>query len=432
MTSIPKSLLETIRSGDCIAFVGAGFSGAAGLPSWSGLLTELADRPEVSPKHRAHVRALVDLKTAHAYDEAAQAIEDTLTRPVFARELAARLQRPEILPEPMQRRLRWLQGIPFRAIVTVNFDGLLSGRTPSATGYRGVLLPEARNPWWKGFFNRATASVPVLKLHGDVGSPETIVITRRDYRRLLYASPGYQVFVRALLANHPVLYLGFSFTDAYINEIRSEILALVGYDGQGPVAHAIVNDVPELTREHYLRHEGVRMLTYDTKKGQDFSGFDEILREIHDETNPISHFGKLLRQKRLLWVDPNPGNNEHIARFFALSKEVAAVARTPFHIHTVATADEGLQALAAAAAGSSPFDLVISHWGGARAPTAVRLLEGMRRQDLRSPVLIFSSQHHAETRKTEALALGAQGYYFSNDGLLRGIERVLNTGEDRE
>jgi hypothetical protein len=136
--------------------------------------------------------------------------------------------------------------------------------------------------------------MPVIKIHGDVGSPETIVITRKDYRRHLYNNPGYQVFLRAMLANHPVLYLGFSFTDAYLNEIRSEILALLGYGGDGPVAYAIINDIPQLTREHYLRHEGIDILTYDTRGGTDFSGFDLLLRELHDQTNPLFHFGSLL------------------------------------------------------------------------------------------------------------------------------------------
>jgi hypothetical protein len=292
-----------------------------------------------------------------------------------------------------------------------------------------VLLPEASNPWWKGLFRSGAAvDMPVIKIHGDVGSPETIVITRKDYRRHLYNNPGYQVFLRAMLANHPVLYLGFSFTDAYLNEIRSEILALLGYGGDGPVAYAIINDIPQLTREHYLRHEGIDLLTYDTRGATDFSGFDLLLGEIHDQTNPLFHFGSLLAEKRLLWVDPKPGNNEHITRFFGLAKEVAAVRPSSFHIESVPNAEDALRCLQAAADSSSPFDLMITHWGrsGGQLPVAVRLLEGMRKQDLRCPVLVFSRARDANVRKPQALALGAQGYCFTDDGLLRAIEHVLS------
>lgn len=427
LPSVPETLIDAIRSGDCIALVGAGFAGAASLPSWRALLSDLAERPELEPSLRAHVHALLGIGTAHAYDEAAQSLEDALSRAVFAAELAARLRQPA-LPEAMERRLRWLRGIPFRAIVTTNFDGLLTGSTPVPGAYRDVLRPEAKNPWWKGFFRtNAALDVPVLKIHGDIRSPETVVITRRDYRRLLYNNPGYQGFLRAMLANHPVLYLGFSFTDAYLNEIRSEILALLGYDGGGPVAHAIINDIPELTRGHYLRHEGIHILTYNTKGGTDFSRFDDLLGEIHDRTNPLFHFGGLLAQKRLLWVDPNPGNNVHLERFFVLSKEVAAVDRSSFHLESVTNAEDALSRLEATAA-SSPFDLVITHWGQNQGPTptAVRLLEGLRRQDLRCPVIVFATRKYAGTCKPQALRLGAQAYCFTNDDLLRAIEYVLS------
>jgi len=43
-------------------------------------------------------------------------------------------------------------------------------------------------------------------------------------------------------------------------------------------------------------------------------------------------------------------------------------------------------------------------------------------------VLIFSKREHANARKPKALALGAQACCFSNDGLLRAIERILSPG----
>jgi hypothetical protein len=36
--AIPPGLIEEIRAGRCVAFVGSGFSGAAGLPTWEALL----------------------------------------------------------------------------------------------------------------------------------------------------------------------------------------------------------------------------------------------------------------------------------------------------------------------------------------------------------------------------------------------------------
>jgi len=56
----------------------------------------------------------------------------------------------------------------------------------------------------------------------------------------------------------------------------------------------------------------------------------------------------------------------------------------------------------------------------------------MRAQDLRSPVLISSTRQDASTRKTEALALGAQAYCFSDEGLLRSIQRILSSDAEAD
>jgi CheY-like chemotaxis protein len=420
--AIPESLVEAIRSGNCVAFVGAGFAGAARLPSWGSLLSRLAERDEDASR-RAHVEGLIARGTAHSFDEAAQLLEDALGRAAFTAELLQALSRPQI-PPAMQERLRWLLGIPFRAILTTNFDPLLTGSLPQPKAYREVLRPEATHPWWKELLSDGNnRGVPLVKVHGDVHAAESVVITRRDYRRLLYSNPGYQAFVRTVFASHPILYLGFSFTDAYLNELRSEILALIGYsDGKGPPAHAIINDVSPYTVEHYRSHEGIQILTYDTDGGRDHSGFDRLLAELYERTNPISHFGRLLQGRRLLWVDAERENNEHIRRFFILSKELSGVQRDAFHLELADDAESALARLAEA-----PFDLVISHWG--RQPdggsTAERLLLGMRRRDLRAPVVVFSLNVQADERKRKALGLGAQGYCFTNEALLRAIERIF-------
>ncbi len=337
MNDLSEDLLCSLRSGDCVAFVGSGFAGAAKLPSWSKLLDELSHQEGFDPARRAHVQALLKKETAHAYDEAAQVIEDMLGRAAFTEQLRARMANPA-LTDAMKRRLGWLHGIPFRAILTTNFDGVLDGETPGIDSFWNVLRPEGSNPWWKRLFHSdQPRPVPVLKIHGDVRHPETVVITRRDYRRLLYGNPGYRAFLRAVLAHRPVLYIGFSFTDAYLNELRSEILALLGYSGEVPVAYAIINDVPVVTREHYRRHEGIEILTYDTSGGTDFSGFDKLLKQLHDQTNPLFHFGALLHGRRLLWVDPRRTNNEHLRSFFRLTKDVAAVRQDSFVVEHVLT-----------------------------------------------------------------------------------------------
>jgi hypothetical protein len=77
---VPSTLSKAILNGDFIAFVGAGFSAAGGLPSWSvlleGILAEVSDA-DLSVEY---IRERIKCGTAHALDEAAQALEDAIGR----------------------------------------------------------------------------------------------------------------------------------------------------------------------------------------------------------------------------------------------------------------------------------------------------------------------------------------------------------------
>jgi transcriptional regulator with XRE-family HTH domain len=433
--AVPEALLEEIRGGHCVAFVGAGFARAARLPAWGELLREVARRARLDAALRAHVERRVALGSSSALDEAAQVLEDALGRDALIGALREILGHPEPT-DTMRRRLELLRGIPFRSILTTNFDGLLAGEAPGAEAYRRALRPEAYRWWAPRFWSGEGAHA--LKLHGDLGDPSraaaSVVLTRRDYRRRVHEDAAYATFLRSVMATSTVLYLGFSFEDAYLNELRSEVLALLGQRSESePLAYAVANDVPPATGDHFRRHEGIEILGYDSDAGRDFSGFDAWLEAIHERTSPLLRFARHLERGRILWVDPHPENNEpafaHLARAAALAhREGTALVR-------VASADEGLARIAEAAAGE-PFDLAITHWGdgaardeaGARVSAAERLLAGLRARDLRCPVVVFAAAAPAaevERRKRAALGLGAIAYCFAFETLYQAIERVL-------
>lgn len=427
---IPKGLTSAIQDGQCVAFVGAGFSAAANLPPWGKLLELIAATEGVPDDVRAHVATKVKEGGGHALDEAAQVLEDAMTRKVFVNRLGELLGSPEMNVGILQR-LRWLKGIPFRAILTTNFDGVLDGNTTSPEAYRSVLRPSQYRWWEEGFLRDTPKGATTLKLHGDVRVPASLVFTRLDYRRRLYHDIAYMSFLRATMAEQTILYLGFSFADAYLNEIRSEILALLGQGtASAPLAYAVINDIPETTRKHFLKNEGVEIITYDTKT-EGYAGFERILQAIHDRTNTTYRFAQLTSGKRILWVDSNPSNQSELYGFIARAGKLGGV--TGCTIDEARHADEGIALMEKAGAGNAPFDLVITHWGhrgakdgaGRKIPVAERLLREMRARDLCVPLLIFAGPTDIPERKKKALGLGAQGYYYTYGGILRGIERVF-------
>ncbi|MCY1046750.1 SIR2 family protein [Corallococcus sp. bb12-1] len=430
---LPEELLSAIRSGTCIAFVGAGFSIPANFPNWIELLNGLSQH--VSVGLQKHIKLLLAKKDGSAsLEEAAQAIEDELGQDKMAKRLKTRLTISK-LPPNMAERIHLLQGIPFRAILTTNFDMLLEGETPSAQAYRKIMRAPRPRWWDEGFWDQKACFPPVLKLHGDVRKANTVVLTRRGYRQRLHNDPHFTRFLSALFTQHTVLYLGFSFSDAYLNELRSGALSLLGEaDGASPIAYAIANDVPPRSANHLRHHEGIRALSYSSNGNKDFSGFDKLLREIHEATNPLLHFGRRLKGRRLLWLDEEPQNNALIERFFLQAKREAHLPLGTLQVTRALSVDKAVAALHSSAQKNEQFDLVISHCGqGFKGQTvAEQLLAAMRRRDLRSPVLIFSSNQDASERRRRALALGAHEYCWSFGGLLRAIERVLGPGIEHE
>ena len=67
--------------------------------------------------------------------------------------------------------------------------------------------------------DRSEWVTPVVQIHGSVKNPSTIVLSREGYRRLLHTAPNYQHFLKSLMLSRTILYIGFSFTDDYLNEV---------------------------------------------------------------------------------------------------------------------------------------------------------------------------------------------------------------------
>ena len=62
---------------------------------------------------------------------------------------------------------------------------------------------------------------------------------------------GHHTFVTA----RSVLFIGFSFSDEYINELRSATVSLLGSSADQPFSFAIINDKSACEIEFFKKHE---------------------------------------------------------------------------------------------------------------------------------------------------------------------------------
>lgn len=106
------------------------------------------------------------------------------------------------------RRIKIFNDIPWRSVLTTNYDLCLSGPTPKCPDVGDAYISSLRQGN-KRIGEQLTEKInaPVVKLHGCVNRGN-IVFTRSGYRELLYRNSGYKVFLQSLMASHTFVSIG--------------------------------------------------------------------------------------------------------------------------------------------------------------------------------------------------------------------------------
>ena len=100
---------------------------------------------------------------------------------------------------------------------------------------------------WFISFNLSVPSTPLrASFHTAPRPPCPPCHPLQGYRRLLHECPGYATFLKALMSTKTLLYVGFSFTDDYLNEFRSEIVSMLRPNEQS-ITHDAVSATTQPT-----------------------------------------------------------------------------------------------------------------------------------------------------------------------------------------
>ncbi len=208
---IPAKLSQAIAEGKCAVFVGAGLSVAAGYPSWKDLLKALMKTaaPDGSQISAEQTRELTDLiQDNDKILLAAEEIRERLGPDIFANELLA-IFKEKKKPTPTHLKL---MDIPFNFAITTNYDLLLEKayvakhKDDYPSAYTNSQAPDISAALWEGKYF-------ILKAHGDVNDRGSLVLTERDYRKLIYRSNGYRSALASIFTMNTIVFLGVSFSD---------------------------------------------------------------------------------------------------------------------------------------------------------------------------------------------------------------------------
>ncbi|WP_157311135.1 MULTISPECIES: SIR2 family protein [unclassified Microbacterium] len=210
-----RELGEIAAESKLVPFMGAGISLSAGAPDWKSLINRLAMDAGVEPEVRREL-AKHDVLDQAAYVQYALERRTGADKAAFGRIVAdaVNVKRYGIAP-PLLAALEAEQAI------TLNYDRLFEWAAGDGQRPRRV-IPGARGDEERW----------LLKLHGTVDDPASIVLTREDYLGFNADRAALSSLVKATLMTRHLLFVGFGVTDPHFHEIVHDVRRAVPDKGQ--------------------------------------------------------------------------------------------------------------------------------------------------------------------------------------------------------
>ncbi|MBS0219098.1 MAG: SIR2 family protein, partial [Proteobacteria bacterium] len=216
MTDVAAALKSFFASSPLpVLFAGAGVSARAGLPTWGGYLSQLA---AAAFEYDEYTKFNIDRAVSDG------ALGDAAAFYMMCRQMPEATKLRE-LAKPLEtfqtEGLSSLAQLPFRSVVTTNFDRALfaafakhAGLSASEVNIDDPTLDAA--VFYENLY--------IARIHGRVELPESMRLTSAALAELDRNS-SYQRFLEHVLTRRQVLFLGFSFLDPAIESVLRAVRA---------------------------------------------------------------------------------------------------------------------------------------------------------------------------------------------------------------
>jgi len=107
----------------------------------------------------------------------------------------------------------------------------------------------------------------ILKAHGDVNRKSSIVLTKKDYREIIYSAPGYKAVMSAIFTTKSILFLGVSLNDPETDMLLSYLHD--AFHGSGQYHYSLVpaSEGIETIANRWRKDYKVECMTYAASEG---------------------------------------------------------------------------------------------------------------------------------------------------------------------
>jgi hypothetical protein len=256
-----NEIIERLRKKQLIPFIGTGMSSHLGLPDWQALVDKVAI---MTGQNKNEIREKRDLLVAIEYlvinghDKVRDILLDLINKPI---DQSIKSRQHECLVQ-----------LDTPTIYTTNWDNIIE------MTYDRLSKPYNLVERASDFLAIDPSITTIIKYHGSLRHPETLVITESDYYDRFGIDSPFDIRLRADLLESSLLFLGYSLRDynvRYIWNRTQKILSGALQSKKKPPPSYFISVSRDKIFETVLRKNNIIIVNLDTK--EEFPCFLEYL-----------------------------------------------------------------------------------------------------------------------------------------------------------
>lgn len=283
MTGIiwPDTVVHAATHNSLVLFVGAGVSASCSNdlgnfpPNWTELLRTLSQKVSLEIDEK---QELVDLINSGHLLDAAELLSFKSTDAGYPADFTKVLT--DAISGPKAHRFQpsdWhiaIGNINPPIIVTTNYDKIIEqadGLDYATATYDSHDIDSLIR----------SGTPTLIKLHGTVDAPSSIILSRSDYARLHRDGTLALDVVRALMLTHTFLFVGYSLSDPDIRALLQDVFAARSHRNTCPHYWFTSDSLSAYNRKAHLHCYGIQAVTYPSSDvGYGLRAFQDLARQV--------------------------------------------------------------------------------------------------------------------------------------------------------